>query len=720
MRRQCGRLRRRDIFLDSFRRRPNSPAAGGRPPDEHGGETQRDGDERPGDECSGDECSGTTDVRLSGVSNSAAAGRYRHPPPAATAANQTASATNQPSAAGSKSLAAGMIFGKDPNEIIASEFMQLNNMDIASVFELYSEFSGRIVVKNSQINAGTLTLKVPIPLTRLEAVQTLDAALAQNGITMIPFSDKWVKAVPAANAGAEGAAMYEGKASNLPEAEQFVTQVIQLKYARPTEVVPLLATFTKNPASGVIAIESSQLLVVRDYASNVRRIAELIAKIDISPPPDYRLDVIPVRYGKVDDLYQTMSSLIGGGTGGAGVGQGQQRRGPTPLRSGQNNNGLQGGQFGQTGINGINPVNQNPGANYNNFQNRVNRVLGQAGAPGTANAQNQIISDARIVPDERSNSLLVYANEHDMVMISNIVKQVDHQLPQVLIEAVVLDVSLNNSYSLGVSYLQNPQTTGKLTQASGANNGPQVLSAVTNLSSGLPSGFSYFAQYGGSLEAAVQALASDNTVSVIATPRIQTSHAVPGSFLIGTSVPYITGFQTYSGYVGGPSSSSTVQEKDINTDIEVTPFITPDGLVVMDIDNSFDEPGPTVNIGGNPYPVVNQRHASSTLTLRDGETIMMGGYITTTKTKSVSGVPYLMNIPLLGALFRSKNTSDVREELIVLMRATILKTTDDARNYATKERKTLPGIRMAEDEENKDRADKLKAVEKLEAGQRKP
>jgi len=517
--------------------------------------------------------------------------------------------------------------------------------------------------------------------------------------------------------------MSEGDATKLPVTDQYVTQVIPLKYAHPLDIVPILQTFSKNPATGIVAIESSQLLVVRDYASNVKRIAELIAKIDISPPPDYRLEVIPVRYGKVDDLYSTMSSLIGGGGGAGTVGPGTtrpgggRRLGSTSPRYGQN--GLQGGQYGQQGINGINPVGQNPGANMNNFQSRVNRVLGVAGAPGAAGQASQIISDARIVPDERSNSLLIYANEHDMEMISNIVSRVDHQLPQVLIEAVVLDVSINNTLSIGVSYLQNPKTTGKLTQASGANNGQQLLSSVTNLSSGLPSGFSYFAKYGGTLEAAVQALASDSTVAIIATPRIQTSHAVPGSFIIGTSVPYITGFQTYGGFVGGASSSSTVQEKDINTDIEVTPFITPDGLVVMDIDNSFDEPGPSVSIGGNPYPVVNQRHASSTLTVRDGETIMLGGYITTTKSKSISGVPFLMKIPLLGALFRSTDKSDQREELIVLMRATILKTTDDARNYATKERKTLPGIRMAEDEENKLRSDRLKAVEKVEAGQRK-
>jgi general secretion pathway protein D len=630
--------------------------------------------------------------------------------------------SNQPPAVRSKAEVASILYNVDPNQLMPLDGLQLNAMPLAAVFEVYAEYSGRIVIPNSAVPAaGTLTLKVGIPLTRMESVQTLDIALAQNGITMVPFGEKWVKAVPAASAGPEGAEMLEGDAKKLPVTDQFVTQVIQLKHVHPMEVMPLLATFTKNPASGIVPIEGSQILVVRDYASNVRRIAELLARVDIVPAPDYRLEVIPIRYGMVDDLYATMSSLIGGGgapAGGTrGGGRGGRGGGSQHLNSTSGMGGGQPGQYGQPGAN-INGINPNPAANVNSFQNRVNQMLGRAGGPGGAGAagQSQIISDAKIVPDEGSNSLLIYAGEQDMIMISNIVARIDRPLPQVLIEAVVLDVSLDKSQTFGVSYLQNPQTTGKLTSASGANNGPQVLSGMTNLSSGLPSGFSYFAQYGGSLEAAVQALAADSTISVISRPRIMTTHAVPGSFVIGTAVPYVTGFQTYGGYVGGTSSSSTVQEKDITTDIEVTPFITPDGLVVMDIDNQFDEPGVTVNIGGNPYPVVNERHATSRVTVRDGETIMMGGYITSSKTKSISGVPYLMNIPLLGALFRSKNTDNQREELIVLMRATILKTAEAAHDFATKERKTNPGIRQAEDEERKFVSDRLKAVEKNEAG----
>jgi type II secretory pathway component GspD/PulD (secretin) len=138
----------------------------------------------------------------------------------------------------------------------------------------------------------------------------------------------------------------------------------------------------------------------------------------------------------------------------------------------------------------------------------------------------------------------------------------------------------------------------------------------------------------------------------------------------------------------------------------------------MEIDNKFDEPGETITIDGNPYPTVNERHASSTLTVNDGETIMLGGYITSTRSKSASGVPGLMNIPVLGALFRSKSTDNSREELIVLMRAKVLWTPADASAFAAREQNSLPGVRHAEDEEHRARVIELKAVEKQESKDR--
>src|SRR5439155_9436944 len=127
-----------------------------------------------------------------------------------------------------------------------------------------------------------------------------------------------------------------------------------------------------------------------------------------------------------------------------------------------------------------------PGAS---FQDRLRQIVNRAA--GTSEVQ--LLADARIVPDERSNSLIVFANKQDMQMITNIVAKVDVLLAQVLIEGIVLSVSLNDQQQLGISRLQNPRRFDQnFTGAGGINNGQNFFSALTNFSTSLPSGFSYF------------------------------------------------------------------------------------------------------------------------------------------------------------------------------------------------------------------------------------
>src|SRR6185436_14064743 len=154
-------------------------------------------------------------------------------------------------------------------------------------------------------------------MSKREAVQALDSVLALNGIVMIKLGDLFVKAVPAAQADKEGGDIDDKKAKDLPEAEQFITKVVVLKTAKPTEVATVLTAFSKSP-NGVTAIDSNNTLVLRDYASNIRRMMDLIEKIDVIPEKDFTLEVIPIRYGKVGDIFATMSALISGG-GSSGV-----------------------------------------------------------------------------------------------------------------------------------------------------------------------------------------------------------------------------------------------------------------------------------------------------------------------------------------------------------------------------------------------------------------
>jgi general secretion pathway protein D len=354
--------------------------------------------------------------------------------------------------------------------------------------------------------------------------------------------------VPAAQSIQEAPPINQGPVKELPEAEQFITQVVPLKVVPPSEVASVFSSFSKTPG-GIIPIDASMILVLRDYSSNIKRMMELIEQIDVQPESAYVLEVVPIKYGKVSDFFNTMNSLIGGSAGVSGMPvtgtatayRHHRRRQPVPRhrRSNPRHQPLWPPAVAKPGAASFaaRQSRRRPGpagrlttpgmqtGGSTSFQQRLQQIVSRA----AGDEEIELLSDARIVPDERSNSLIVYANRQDMVMITNIVSKVDVLLAQVLIEGIVLAVNISDRQELGVSWLQKPKQFGNDFAGAGViNNGLGFLSAITNFPSGQPSGFNYFGSIGEDFEVAVRAFASDGRVRILQRPRVQTSHAVPG------------------------------------------------------------------------------------------------------------------------------------------------------------------------------------------------
>jgi len=169
------------------------------------------------------------------------------------------------------------------------------NAPIEQVFDYYANLVGRIVLRHPTIQAtATINLKAQGSLTRDEARQALDTILAMNNITMVPMGDKFMTAVPVNEVLKEGTAFERTSLTNLPEAAQFVTQSVRITNALPSEVMPTLTPFQKV-AGGVVPIDSSGVLVLRDYAANVKRMMEVIEQVDVTSTNDYKLDVIQIK-----------------------------------------------------------------------------------------------------------------------------------------------------------------------------------------------------------------------------------------------------------------------------------------------------------------------------------------------------------------------------------------------------------------------------------------
>ena len=614
---------------------------------------------------------------------------------------------------------------------------KFNNMPLDQFLDVvYASYTGKTILRSATLPTVQINLKAQSPLNKKEIVEALDSVLALNGISMIPTGEKFITAVPVAQAIQEGAAFKDRKPEDLPEASQYVTQIVQLEHVNPVDAQAIIAPFAKNPA-GIVVIEQSKILILRDYAINVKRMLELIKKIDVYVPVDIQPEVIPIKYALAGDISSVLSSLTSGGggsgaaVGGTGGATGRSSRTRAGGRSGTGQGGTPGqmNQFGgqNQGAAGLGATGAGRGGTAGgSFNQRLQQIVSRAANAG----ELQILGDVKILADERTNSLLVFANKQDMSMITNIIGKLDIVLQQVLIEALIMEVSTDNGHSLGVSYRQNAKKSGKFTGVGSANNGQGFLSSFPNLGAGststttdttsstpavaaLPGGFSYFGQFSGNFDFALQAIADDSSINVLQRPRIQTSHAVPASFFVGETVPTVTGssYGDFGGIGSGYGSRNSYTQLRVGVQLDVVPLINPDGLVVMEIEQKIDQLGPPVKIDNNDVPTTTSREAYATIAVRDRDTIILGGFIKSDKQGNKSGVPILKDVPLLGALFRSSSNRKRQTEMIVLMRPTVLPTPEAAAQAASADRRMTPEIRRAEIEYQLDKEQRNRAAE---------
>jgi general secretion pathway protein D len=597
---------------------------------------------------------------------------------------------------------------KPAEEIIPAGNINFQGVDVSQVLDVYAKLVGRTLLR-AGLPSAQIILRTETPLTKSEAIQALQAVLALNGVALVNMGDKFVKVVSVGDANSAGGKINSGVASELPDLGTYVTHITQLKYVKPTVMGPLIQPYAKL-ANSIQAIDDNGILVLRDNAENVKRMLEMIEKIDVSVPAEYISEVIPIRYALAEDIANALNSLGGGGAATVSIGSSAA----APAVSGMSRSSISGTMSG--GPQGGNAPGQQRGyggqaapgapAGGSTFQQRLQSIIQRSSAGGQQD-QIQVFGQTKIIADQRSNSLLIFATQTDMERIKAVVAKLDVLLAQVLIEAIIVDVNLGSSLSYGVSaaqrqkeWQQNPsvKTAGIMN-----NNQPFynfISSVATNgsvlggLASTPPNNFSYFGNIGNTWDIAVQAAANDSSASIIQRPRIQTSQAKPAQFFVGQTVPYITGY-----YNNGYGNNSSYSQLSVGVELDITPFINPDGLVVMDINQQIDDLGDPVKIDGNDVYKTVKRTLSSEIAVRDRDTIILGGFVRSERSKSRTGVPLLQDIPVLGYLFSSRSTGKNRSELIVLMRPTVLRTPEIAAAQTVREGQRLPGASAAAAEE---------------------
>jgi general secretion pathway protein D len=282
-------------------------------------------------------------------------------------------------------------------------------------------------------------------------------------------------------------------------------------------------------------------------------------------------------------------------------------------------------------------------------------------------SSNQFSPLLTILPEERSNAIIVSGTEGDIRLINELIAKIDIILAQVRIEVVIAEVSLTDSATSGISALGLQVQDGKLVGFSG-----------TGAGFGVTNGSLINAITGTSELSAVIALNTTprkNDTNILSVPTILTTHGKEGKLFVGESRPVISSYLNDTNSVGTASGSgyrSTVNMQDIGIELSVKPLIGLDGAVQLEVKQEVSDILGEILIDGNPQPRIGKRTTDSFITAKNGEIIVLGGMQRDSRLKSISR---LGPLPFIGDLLGSRTNEVTRTDLVFFLRPTVLTNT---------------------------------------------
>jgi len=312
------------------------------------------------------------------------------------------------------------------------------------------------------------------------------------------------------------------------------------------------------------------------------------------------------------------------------------------------------------------------------------------------------VGNTRIIADPRANSIIVIGTRDMERKVFQIIDEIDVRAPQVVISTIIGELRLKDDTELGFDYLiNNTDEVFRIgdTRIGGANLGRSSSAPLLNPADLLDpgnfanafanaSGLTAYIAAGDVLTAIVRALQSTGRFTLTSNPTLFTSNNKKAIIASGEEIAVPS--QTVSTIdVTQPISSSSIQFKTVALQLEVLPLVNPNGEVTLEILQKIDNTSGSTTISGNQIPNIATRFLRTTVTVKSGDTIALGGLIIAEDELSLDGIPLLMDIPYVGALFRTTRTVNERRELVILMRPTIIDSNTAALEYTRKNRNRL-------------------------------
>lgn len=461
----------------------------------------------------------------------------------------------------------------------------------------------------------------------------------------------------------------------------------------PTATAPSIRTDLSLAERGVIVgqvkivpDERTNVLIIISDPTNFPFFDNMIAVLDRAVEPETVVKVYALEYAAADEIADLLSALIGSTT--------SVRR-----RTGGASGTTTGTRTSRTAAAGSTAQETRAQTIREFIQSQVSRTPTPAsGAAGGAEAERigELSSETRILPDLRSNSILLMGRRTDLNVLEEVIRELDVMLAQVVIEAVIIEVSLNDETTTGLDWLQRSLQAYN-TSRMGPDGGIVLREPVMSWGGGFLSAATaafrsgadvgrdvplsagaltyYLTIEGLNLDAVIRLAARDSRARILSTPIILTTDNTEARIVAGEERPIVTATTVT---VGG-NQTSAYEYKNIGIELTVKPRINPQRVVVMEVTQTADNVGDIVVIDGNEVPVVTKRELKANLAVEHRSTIVMGGLVSQAERASRSKVPVIGDIPFLGRLFRSDTRSQQRTELLVLLTPYVVRTPQEAR-----------------------------------------
>ncbi|MFK8050298.1 MAG: type II secretion system secretin GspD [Halioglobus sp.] len=539
----------------------------------------------------------------------------------------------------------------------------LEQAEIKDFIRWAANQSGKNIILHPSVK-GKVTVLIGDSLTPAEAYGVFLSTLQVHGYAIVE-SENVLKVVPANQATAKYAPLVDRAENGYPE--DVAIQVVRIEHLPPEQVVALVNPML-SPSSFVQAIADSNLVIIGDRRGNLERILALVEKIDKGEVTEILR--IPIQFAAANEIVSQIRQLM-----------------PDILRR-EGENGLKVVVDQRTNailLSGAPPLIRQVRAviydmdkpvisnsltkvvliDYLNANELVGPLMSVAQSLKDVDKTNSETGPkVSIDVNESNNALVITASEKVFAALQTVIHQLDVRRKQVLVEAIIVEVSAEKVLDYGINWRNAIPDDG------GVFVGARTDSALTSVAppafgTGLTLGF----YRSGELRGLIRALAGDSDTNFLSTPTLVTLDNHEAEILVGQNIPLITGSSTSSAS-STDNPFQTIQRQDIGVGLRVTPRVNSDGSMTLEVNQTVESVAPT-SVTQTDI-VTTKREISTKVLIEDDEVLVLGGLIRDDLSQSVSKIPILGDIPVLGHLFRSSSDEVVKRNLMVFLHPRIL------------------------------------------------